>query len=77
MGKEIYYLVQTDPAHFLRSREGVADFAPGFGRNDAHRFGTLSEAWRALRANGGGGGGARRFPRVLKVTIEVKSINHI
>ena len=77
MGKEIYYLVQTAPAYFLRAREGVADYAPGFGRNDAHRFATLSEAWRALRARGGEGEGARRFPRVLKVTIEIKSINHI
>lgn len=75
MGKEIYYIVQTSPMLFLRSSK--IGYTHGFGRNDAHRFATLSEAWRALRESGDKAGGARRFPRVLKVTIEIKSINHI
>ena len=77
MGKEVYYIVQTSPAHFLH--KSPTGYAHGFGRHGAHRFAAIFDAWRAIRECRGRdkGDGARRFPRVLKVTVEIKSINHI
>ena len=75
MGKEIYYIVQLSPTHFLHKT--ATGYAHGFGRNGAHRFAAIFEAGREAQKRKDKGGGARRFPRVLKVTVEIKSINHI
>jgi len=77
MGKEVYYIVQTAPAYFLRW-SSAGHFVQGIGRHEAHHFGAISEAWRELRALRGRlkADGASRFPRLLKVTVETKSIKH-
>ena len=75
MGKEIYYIVQLSPTHFLHKT--ATGYAHGFGRNGAHRFAAIFEAGREAQKRKDKGDGAKRFPRVLKVTIEIKSINHI
>ena len=74
----IYYIVQTAPTLFLHGNEKVV--MEGFGADDAARlsFGQAARLCREIRARSnradGGGECARRFPRVLKVSIEMKTI---
>ena len=77
--KRIYYIVQTAPALFLHG-SSAAGFVDGFGAEGAARlcFGRAESLCREIRARSNradnGGECPRRFPRVLKVTTEMKTI---
>ena len=76
MGKQTYYIVQIDPVRFVhRSIDG--DFVPGYKANFAARL-SISEARRLYDKLKGVcdqfKDAPRRFPRILKVTVDMKTI---
>ena len=75
--KATYYIVQTSPSEFLGRSCGKLGREPARAAEDALRL-TLPEARSVFRAacktiNITDGWG-RRFPRIIKVTTETKTI---
>lgn len=78
MRSNVYYIVQTSPTLFVHERGTFGGYCEGRGAKDAahldiHQARRLYRSYKATRALDT----PRRFPRVLKVTIEINSINHI
>ena len=74
MSTMTYYLVQVNPTTFVQRTIGEQGLVQGFGAKDAAQF-SIGEARRIYRklcllAEGG----ARRFPRIIKVTTTMKTI---
>ena len=74
MSCQTHYIVQTAPAFFVRKDE--AGVGSGMGREEASRL-TIHEARRICRDEHKRTGGAngRRFPRILKITTEITTVN--
>ena len=72
MSKTTYYIVQIAPSAFIRHN---GELGHGTARNaeDATRF-TLPEANSIYRICANATGNARRFPRIIKVSVETKTI---
>ena len=77
MGRNIYYIVQTAPTMFVHKGNLDLDHVEGFGAEKAAHL-SLSEArklyrvYRAVRQEGA----PFRFPRILKATVEMKTITN-
>lgn len=77
MGKNIYYIVQTTPTMFVHKGNLGLGHVEGFGAEEAAHL-SLPEArklyrvYRAVRPEGA----PFRFPRILKVTIEMKTLTN-
>lgn len=77
MSTKVYYIVQTSPTLFVHERGTFGGFCEGRGAKDAahldmHQARRLYRSYKATRSPDT----PRRFPRVLKVTVEIKPINH-
>ena len=75
MSKHTYYIVQTSPTLFAHECGTFGGFCEGRGAKDAahldiHEARRLYRSYKATRAPDT----PRRFPRVLKVTVETKTI---
>lgn len=76
--KYTYYIVQTSPDLFLRQDGAEGGYYEGRGAEEAERF-TLPAAARsafrtACKTIDITDGWGRRFPRIIKVTTETKTI---
>lgn len=73
MSKSTYYIVQTAASLYIR-RDGNDILGSGFGLEQAGRL-TMSEARRICREmRAYQKDTPHRFPRIIKVTIETKTI---
>ena len=75
MSRRTHYLVQTAPTLFVHKDDALG-FVEGFGAADAAQL-SIAEArrlYREFRAAIPDGDGPHRFPRILKVTIEMRTI---
>ena len=72
MSKQTYYIVQATPTHYVHEGINV-----GYGMDDAAQL-TIGEARRILNILAARaqelGMSARRFPRIIKITVEAKTI---
>lgn len=73
MGKQTYYVVQISPIMFVR--RDLAGYGFGYGMEKAAHM-TLAEAHRLYREHKEkrDEDTPRRFPRIIKVTTEYKTI---
>ena len=74
MGKNTYYIVQTTP-HLFVHKEDIVGYCEGFGAKDAAHL-SISQARRLYRDYKAkqGEDTPRRFPRILKVSVDMKTI---
>ena len=74
MSKTTYYIVQTSPSCCAHG-DGISGFADGYGMKDAARlcFGRAQIVFRQFAAKATAHT-PRRFPRIVKVTIETKTV---
>ena len=75
MSKHIHYIVQTSPTLFVHESGTFGGYCEGRGAKDAahldmHQAQRLYRRYEATRAPDT----PRHFPRVLKVTVETKTI---
>lgn len=77
MSTQTYYIVQTTPCLFIHEveHEDVMCYCEGYGAKDAAPL-SLSQAWRLYREHKAkrSEDAPRRFPRILKVSVEMKTI---
>ena len=73
MGKQTYYIVQT--WRDLYVRKDATGYGVGYGKDKAAHL-SLAEAWRLYREYKAkrDADTPRRFPRIIKVTVETKTI---
>ena len=76
MSKQTYYIVQATPTHYVHDGINL-----GYGMDDAAQLpiGEVRRIYHVLAARAQElGMSARRFPRIIKVTVEAKTIttNH-
>ena len=76
--KYSYYIVQTSPDLFLRRDGADGGYYEGRGTEEAERF-TLPQAARsafrtACKTIDITDGWGRRFPRIIKVSVETRTI---
>ena len=77
MKTRTWYIIQTARNLFVQWDEVFGEYAEGWGEDNAARLPSVGKARQVFREFGGGQAkreGARRFPRVLKVTQETKTI---
>ena len=76
MAKQTYYVVQTTPTLFVHNMDSAVE---GFGMEKAAHL-SINEARQYYRRfkefNKAIGDVPRRFPRIIKVTVETKTITH-
>ena len=77
--RRTWYIVQTARNCFVQPDEVMEDYAEGWGMENAAQFPTLGRARQVChdfggRRDGEGKRGARRFPRIIKITQETKTI---
>ena len=75
MSRRTHYIVQTAPTLFVHDG-GALGFVEGFGAADAAQL-SIAEArrlYREFRAAAPDGDGPRKFPRILKITTEMRTI---
>ena len=74
MSKQTYYVVQLSSAFYAQG-DSVSGFAAGYGVDKAARlcYGKAKRIYRDFKAKATPDT-PRRFPRVVRVTIETKTI---
>lgn len=76
MSTNVYYIVQTAPTLFVHERGTFGGFCEGRGAKDSahldmHQARRLYRSYKATRAPDT----PRRFPRILKVTTTITTVN--
>lgn len=75
MSKSTYYIVQTSPeVGGYIGGDSFRGFMCGWGMNHAARFATVGKAQRVMHKLCPQSDAPRRFPRIIKVTTETKTI---
>lgn len=75
MSTKTHYIVQTSPTTFVHD-DAALGFVEGFGASNAAQltFGQARQLYRQFLASAEDG--ARRFPRIIKVTTMMKTITN-
>lgn len=77
MKRETYYIVQTGPeVNGYIGGDSFRGFMCGWGVNHAARFANISKAQRVMHKLRPQSDTPHRFPRIIKVTTEYKTITN-
>lgn len=75
MSKSTYYVVQASPeVNGYIGGDSFRGFMCGWGMNHAARFADIGKARQVMRKLCPSADTPRRFPRIIKVTVETKII---
>ena len=73
--KATYYIVQTSPILFVhKDTDDECSFVEAYGMSQAKQYTAVSKANKVWKQMCEHYGEARRFPRIIKVTTETKTI---